>query len=183
MFRVDPRTGVINSTHDYSQYWGLTQIIVDEVGEPILLAREHVIHGDDVIELPGIATQIDYNPAIRKSVTTIPGPDCLTVVDWGATTDVVDGSRSRRGTALAAFCEPNPCSASATIRFYLPAAQQVSLRVLDVTGREVARLADRPFAAGRHTLAWQTGDAASGVYFYRLEAGEQTVTRKLLLVR
>jgi flagellar hook assembly protein FlgD len=60
--------------------------------------------------------------------------------------------------------------------------------IYDVAGRRVAQLANAECSAGPHALQWNGRDgagrpAAPGVYFYRIEAGKQVVTRKVLLVR
>jgi len=78
---------------------------------------------------------------------------------------------------------PNPFNPSTTIRFSLQAAANVTLTVFDMRGREVETLVKSRFAAGEHTILWDAGSLASGVYFYRLHAGSFTETRKLLLVR
>jgi hypothetical protein len=83
---------------------------------------------------------------------------------------------------------PNPFNPSTTIRFALPRRTEVSLRVFDVRGRLVKTLADGPRPAGQHAVEWdgrndRGAPAASGVYLYRLQAGEQTLQRRMLLVK
>ena len=80
-------------------------------------------------------------------------------------------------------CYPNPFNSTTEIRYALPRASHVSLRVFDVTGREVSVLVDRVIPAGEGVVAFDAGALASGVYFVRLSAGEVGVTRKVLLVR
>jgi hypothetical protein len=78
---------------------------------------------------------------------------------------------------------PNPFNPSTQIRFALRSAGTVSLRVYDILGGEVATLVDGPLQAGEHTAVWDARNAASGVYFYRLRAGQFAETKKMLLVR
>ena len=64
----------------------------------------------------------------------------------------------------------------------------MTLRVYDVTGRLVRTLHDRHTTAGSHVASWNGRDdlgarAASGVYFYRIDAGGRTHTRKMTLLR
>jgi len=71
---------------------------------------------------------------------------------------------------------PNPFHGATRIRFDLPEASAVRLRVFDLRGRMVRDLADTAYPAGTHTVTWDGRDAigeraASGVYFCRLEAG------------
>ena len=84
---------------------------------------------------------------------------------------------------------PNPFNSGTMIRFELPRRGEVVLQVYNLVGQEVSTLAKGPREAGTYTLRWDGRDdsgreLASGVYLYRLEAGEQqVVTRKLLLLR
>jgi hypothetical protein len=78
---------------------------------------------------------------------------------------------------------PNPFNPSTTIEFSLPRSGWVSLTVLNVLGEVVATLADRWMEPGVHSAAWNAAGSSSGVYFYRLQAGDFVQTRKLLLLR
>ena len=84
--------------------------------------------------------------------------------------------------------QPNPFNPTTTIAFGLPAASAVQLDVFDVRGRALRRLVDGDRGAGRHTAVWDGRDAGghavpSGVYFYRLQAGDTVLARRMLLVR
>jgi hypothetical protein len=83
---------------------------------------------------------------------------------------------------------PNPFRAQTTIAFDLPEQTDVTLTVYDVMGRKVATLVDRSMPAGPHAVAWnghsdQGSKLASGVYFYRLRAGETSYTERMTIVR
>ena len=78
---------------------------------------------------------------------------------------------------------PNPFSGSTRVRYELAEPQRVRVRVFDVLGREVARLADGDRAAGRHTVPFDGRGLAAGVYVVRLEAGGRSFTRQMTLVR
>ncbi len=78
---------------------------------------------------------------------------------------------------------PNPFNPETMISYRLSAAARVSLRVFDLLGREVAVLADGVLPAGTHTVAWNAAGHPSGIYFYRLETGLATETRKMAVVR
>ena len=78
---------------------------------------------------------------------------------------------------------PNPFNSETTISFDLPEAQQVTVTVYDLTGREVATLTNREYSAGSHSVIWDAGDFGSGVYVYRLNAGSFVSTGKLVLVK
>ncbi len=78
---------------------------------------------------------------------------------------------------------PNPFNPTTEIRFTLPAAGRVNLKLYDLGGREVQTLIDADAPAGLNTVRLDASGLASGVYAYRLTAGGTTITRKLSLVR
>jgi hypothetical protein len=78
---------------------------------------------------------------------------------------------------------PHPARAGARIRFTLPEAGNVSLRVYDLRGRQVAAPIDGAWrAAGEHDVRLHTAGWQPGCYFYRLEAAGLSATRKLVVV-
>lgn len=80
---------------------------------------------------------------------------------------------------------PNPFNPSTIIAYQLPEASQVSLKIYDVLGREVATLVNARQAAGRYRVAFSAADyqLAAGVYFYALSASGFQKTRKMMLVK
>lgn len=78
---------------------------------------------------------------------------------------------------------PNPFNPTTTIRFHLPHREFVSLRVFDVLGREVAMLVNEVRDSGEHEVQWDASRVGSGVFFYRLRAGEFVSARKMILIR
>ncbi|HET9131665.1 MAG TPA: T9SS type A sorting domain-containing protein, partial [Terriglobia bacterium] len=78
---------------------------------------------------------------------------------------------------------PNPFNPTTAITYELPLTTHVSLTVYDLLGREVATLVRGRMNAGVHRVTFDGSRLSSGVYFYRIRAGEHTETKKLLLVR
>jgi hypothetical protein len=83
---------------------------------------------------------------------------------------------------------PNPFNPSTTIRFYLPDRCVARLDVFDAAGKIVRHLAGGVLEQGTHTVQWNGRDEAgnrvsSGVYFYKLRAGKESLSRKMVLVR
>jgi hypothetical protein len=78
---------------------------------------------------------------------------------------------------------PNPFNPTTNIMIVLPVQSRVRLSVLDVLGREVSILLADELGAGTYTRQWNASAMPSGMYFYRLQAGSFTETKKLLLVR
>jgi hypothetical protein len=78
---------------------------------------------------------------------------------------------------------PNPFNPSTDIRFDLRQAGHVSLAIYNVLGQKIATLADRNFEAGSHSLTFNASSLASGVYFYRIDAGQFTDMKKMILLK
>ena len=78
---------------------------------------------------------------------------------------------------------PNPFSRRTSIRFALPEATHVQIAVYDLLGRRVATPVDEQRGAGKHTVRWNAEQAAPGMYVYRIEAGDFSDTRKMVLVK
>lgn len=78
---------------------------------------------------------------------------------------------------------PNPFNPSTTIGFELPEGGEVSIRVFDQLGRQVAEVANGFFPAGTHSAAFDASRLASGTYLYVLDAGGERIARHLTLLR
>ncbi len=79
---------------------------------------------------------------------------------------------------------PNPFNPTTTISFYLPSRSVVSLKIFDILGREIATIVNsEAMSAGNYSRQWNAARVSSGLYFYRLQAGVFTETKKLLLLR
>lgn len=76
---------------------------------------------------------------------------------------------------------PNPFNPETTFRFSLPEAGEITLRIFDLLGREVAVAASGRYGAGEHRVRFRPDGLASGVYFCRLEAGDRVGTRKIVI--
>lgn len=78
---------------------------------------------------------------------------------------------------------PNPFNPSTRIRFGLPCESDVELRVYDLSGNRVAELFQGQLKAGWHEMLWNADGVSSGVYFAKLNAGFQTRSTKLVLIK
>ncbi len=78
---------------------------------------------------------------------------------------------------------PNPFNPKTVIRFQLRAASHVRLTVYDVAGRVVTRLLDRYLSAGTHSLNFEAGDLASGIYIYELKSAASVSRKRMLLLK
>ncbi len=78
---------------------------------------------------------------------------------------------------------PNPFNPTTTISYSLPKKSRVALNVYDVLGREVVTLVNKEMEAGTHSQLLNALNLPSGIYFYRIEAGYYTQTKKFLLLK
>lgn len=78
---------------------------------------------------------------------------------------------------------PNPFNPSTSIKFTMPEGNNVKLVVFDILGREVATLVNEFRNSGTYNVNFDASALSSGVYFYRLEAGNFTETKRMLLVK
>jgi enterochelin esterase family protein len=78
---------------------------------------------------------------------------------------------------------PNPFNPTTTIKFSLPVFGEVTLTIYNTLGEEVTILFSAPLPSGSHSVKWDASDLASGVYLYKLEAGEYVETRKMVLIK
>lgn len=78
---------------------------------------------------------------------------------------------------------PNPFNYSTTIPYHLPEATHVKLAIIDLPGREVEILVDEVQQAGERSVEFKTDKLSVGVYFYHLQAGSYSETKRMLLLR
>ncbi|MFA7361980.1 MAG: T9SS type A sorting domain-containing protein [Candidatus Kapaibacterium sp.] len=78
---------------------------------------------------------------------------------------------------------PNPFNPSTVVRFSLPVVSQVSLKVYDMMGREVETLVNERLQVGTYETVWNASTYSSGVYLYKLTAGNYTETKRMTLVK
>ncbi|MBK8554075.1 MAG: T9SS type A sorting domain-containing protein [Ignavibacteria bacterium] len=79
---------------------------------------------------------------------------------------------------------PNPFNPSTTINFSIPTSSEVSLKVYDALGKEVASLVNEFKNAGNYSVNFVAASSlTSGVYYYTISAGNFTATKKLMLVK
>ena len=78
---------------------------------------------------------------------------------------------------------PNPFNPVTTIEFSLPTTGNTVLTIYNLRGEEVARPVDGTLSAGYNRIDWNASNLASGIYFYRLQAGDFVLTRKMVLLK
>ncbi|RPI75621.1 MAG: T9SS C-terminal target domain-containing protein [Ignavibacteriales bacterium] len=78
---------------------------------------------------------------------------------------------------------PNPFNPATVIKFNLPQDEFVSLKVFNSLGKEVANLIDEKRSAGIHQINFEAAELSSGIYYYKLSAGNFSETKKMLLIK
>jgi parallel beta-helix repeat protein len=106
--------------------------------------------------------------------------DCVVIV--GKPADPRDTQKTDKAVVLG-DAAPNPFNPITRISYVMQSQDLVRLSIYDVTGRLVERLVNEVQSPGEHIAVWNAGNHASGIYFYRVEVGSFTDTRKLVLVK
>ncbi len=139
----------------------------------------------DASELPvGMYTgsiQIITNDPDHQSVSV---PCTLQVVR----TDIAENDGALPAVFSLAQNYPNPFNPTTEISFGLPTAGPVKLEIFDIVGRKVKTLVNREMAAGVHKVIWdgrneEGGSVGSGIYFYRLSSGDNSIARKMVMLK
>jgi len=78
---------------------------------------------------------------------------------------------------------PNPFNPVTTIVFDLPGPTNVTLKIYTILGEEVTTLVSEKLPGGTHRYTWKPVSLASGIYLYRIETKEYTVTKKMLFLK
>ncbi|MBI3005318.1 MAG: T9SS type A sorting domain-containing protein, partial [Ignavibacteriales bacterium] len=136
----------------------------------------------------------NYKPGtdtLKSGEALARGTYAFFVLEWGDSSTVVSVAGYEGPVTQYELDQnyPNPFNPTTTIRFLLPTSGTASLRIFDINGREVRTLfANKEFDAGRSTVQWDGRNnagkpVASGTYFYRLEVGSYSNTRKMILLK
>ena len=78
---------------------------------------------------------------------------------------------------------PNPFNPVTTIRFSINKDEDVKLKIYDVLGNEVATIVNERLSANTYDISWDASSYSSGVYFYRIIAGNDVSVKKMMLVK
>jgi hypothetical protein len=78
---------------------------------------------------------------------------------------------------------PNPFNAVTTIQFSLPQKEIISIKVYDISGRELETIVHDVAMTGKHTFKWDAGDLSAGIYFIRMESRHFVNTKKVSLIK
>jgi subtilisin-like proprotein convertase family protein len=113
--------------------------------------------------------------------------DVGTLIEWGLRFNAQIGIKKIDSEIPKKFClyqnYPNPFNPTTNIKFDLPKNLFVSLKIFDILGKEVSSLINSEITAGSYNIEWNASQYPSGVYFYKIETGNNTDTKKMLLIK
>jgi len=141
-------------------------LVVDALGE---------VYDGDLIPLTITGELFDGTP--------IEGTDCVIILNGDDPPDEFAFSDKEPQEPALIGNYPNPFNPTTQISFSLPEAADVRLEIYNITGQKVATLTAGRLEAGHHSIEWDGSDVASGVYLYRLEAGDFVDTKKMVLLK
>lgn len=120
------------------------------------------------------------------------GSGVVEYVSWWES-DLVSGGPPKRESEdrtadlperlLVSSAYPNPFNASITIHYDLPEDSHVTIDIFDILGRRLTTLVNETQPAGSHHMIWNGADGSSGIYFYRIQAGEFLETKRMTLLK
>ncbi len=123
------------------------------------------------------------SPAVANGKVYVGSTDG-NVLCFGLQTDILtqsDGFLPLKPTLYQNY--PDPFNSSTVIHYRIPVTSDVRMEIFDILGRRVETIANNKQSAGYHQAVWNAIDRSSGMYFYRIQAGDYTGTKKMLLLK
>ncbi|MGA7161207.1 MAG: T9SS type A sorting domain-containing protein [Bacteroidota bacterium] len=158
----------------------LTGTVVTKVYLSGVLLNSVTTHSISWFTESGNQLSVDVDTALSGSVKVY--GISLTYVGTTPAT-LVKASPQLPGTFTLSQNYPNPFNPSTQIQFSIPQAGFVSLKVYDMLGREVATLVHQELTPSSYSITWNAANVASGMYLYKLDAGNYSVTKKMILMK
>jgi len=149
----------------------------------------------ELVDAGGTVVAFNNNTSSNPFTLTAPGPGNYTVnaghagpLRWDSASVSITvtevGENPSNPAAFKLFDNyPNPFNPSTTFKYSLPEASFTSLKIYDAIGNEVAVLVDELKSAGTHQIKFNAVGLSSGIYYYTIQAGSFSETRKLVLMK
>jgi hypothetical protein len=174
---------------DYTLRFGWVSTLEDAGFRGNRVANARIFDLTDTSEVGtgAYATQFSLQPyTVSRGGITKLGP--LAVGGFRGTTGVAEDGNDVPAVFSLSQNYPNPFNPSTNIRYSLPKSTHTTVTIYDMRGTKVRTLANSLQNAGVHSVVWdgrddQTKPVASGVYFYRLEAGDLKMQKKMVLLQ
>ncbi len=138
--------------------------------------------GDWTLDTPYIPGLLQPQP---QTVTISEMPDSARVVNfiYVDPSGIADPNQSIPSKFTLLQNYPNPFNAQTTIGYGLPQEALTTIEIFDLLGRKIVTLLNEEQQSGYYQITWNAGDRPSGVYFYRITAGNFVETRRMLLIK
>jgi hypothetical protein len=166
----------------YVVSWGRSSVAA---GAPAYSASHTVWNGasHDICGLPTCTWYFTVKSLNFLDMTSAYSPEDTVVIDPHPT-----GVRNGKSRFILDQNSPNPFNPTTAISFEIPTSAKVRLEVFDVRGALVATLVNDDMPPGRQSVVWDGSNSrghpvASGHYFYRLTAGKEVITKKMILLK
>ena len=140
----------------------------------------HEIDNPELVQVTAIQTHKKSGFGLAES-TTNKNHRYVLQVTRGEFSELIDSEKPKVFELSQNY--PNPFNPATNIQYAVPEPSLVRLQVFDVLGREVATLVSGQVEAGYHQVPFDASNLASGMYIYRLQAGNQVFTKKLTLIK
>lgn len=166
-------------------FYGSGSIWSVHVGSPGQVIKYDLnLYKKEVFNLPDgflDANEVAFDPSDNAYVTCWESP--AKIVKLNQTTGVDRISGTIPSGYFLSQNYPNPFNPSTTIKFSIPISHFVTLKVYDILGRELVTLVNEEKQPGIYEVKFNGGNFSSGVYFYRLQSGSYSETKKLILMK
>jgi hypothetical protein len=156
-------------------------IKINSAGDPLWTQVRYGINGNSVKSTSDGGYVIVGT--IQDLVTSNYLVEVMKVTGNGTFTDVKDAVYFMPKVYSLSQNYPNPFNPSTTIKFSLGHSGFTTLKIFDLMGREIETLVSKYLSSGEHAFQWNAGNYPTSVYFYKLQAGKYTETKKLLLLK
>jgi hypothetical protein len=164
---------------DWLNYGSIqNQYISNSAEGPVIIPAQDpftLANGDSVIVYYGIALGATEAAMIANMNEAIQKYYLITLVE-------ADNDQIPDGYVLEQNY-PNPFNPSTTIKFGVPEGSNVTLKIFNTLGEEVAELVNEFLAAGTYTYNFDASKLTSGIYVYTLQTGNQVISKKMTLIK
>jgi hypothetical protein len=149
---------------------GLLIIDISNSSDPVIVASYDRFSNVNMVDLSN-----DYIFVAAMSA--------LVILQFDPETEIIEEISEIPNQFFLSQNNPNPFNASTTIRYDLSTGSDVTLDIYDILGRKIETLVDGWQLPGAHSIVWDAEGVSSGVYFYRIQAGEYVQSKSCLLLK